>query len=414
MITWISTGSYTDSYPVTFGGIQLGEFSVLEELANKKYSLPIHLIVVRQKGQKNKEKLFAGNLCVYRVKKPYSFKYSTDTEFRTAFAIRAKEIVHRLLVYKKTQLIQLCSVVPARCFLEWDILNNFAPKKSPKLIYTIHNSLTLAENPCGAFVAKTEEWETQKKAEIEVIKGVDVLICTSRSFKKFISKKYGIDRKIFYIPNTVGSYTFFKKIKKNENPQWSKTILFLGRLSREKRVDRVVEIFSYLIRGGHDYSLIIAGDGEEKDWIKKMIIEKGLKISRKKEPLPATVHMVGMITGETKWNILKSSRLMICLSDYEVSPLIGYEALALGVPIIASSLDQWKELVDDGINGFIVDGDDIELVARKIALIIESNTVYRKISLENIKKYKSKYDSKIIAKMRYGLVYAPLLNGDLK
>jgi hypothetical protein len=188
MITWISTGSYTDSYPVTFGGIQTSEFSILEELANQKHTPQINLITIRQRGQKKKEEMFAGKICIYRINKPYSFKRSTDTEFRTAFAIKAKEIVHKLFVYQKTQLIQLCSAIPARCFLEWDMLNSFCQEKRPKFVYTIHNSLTLVDSPAGNFITKPEEWKIQKKAELEVINGVDVAICTSRSFKDFISK----------------------------------------------------------------------------------------------------------------------------------------------------------------------------------------------------------------------------------
>jgi len=409
MITFISTGSYTDRYPVAFGGIQISEFSIMEELAIKGYHSPINLIVIKQKGQKKEEKLFNGRLHVHRIDKPYHFSHSTDTEFRIAFAIEAKKITHKLIVNQGRQIVQLCSAVPARSFLEWDMVDSFCEEKRPKFVYSIHNSLTLVDKPSGVFATKTKEWNVQKKAELEVISKADKVICTSQSFKDFILKRYKPNKDIIYIPNSVGPYDFFKRIKKDDNPQWSKTILFLGRLSQEKRIDRVVEIFDWLIKSSYNYSLVIAGDGEERDKIINLIKKKGLRFSKKLQPLPATVHMVGMITGRKKWKVLKSSRLMICLSDYEVSPLVGYEALALGVPIIASNLDQWKELVDMGRNGFIVDGDDVKGVAEKIVEIIESDIIYRNMSLENTKKYKNDYDSEIIAKRRFDLVYGPLL-----
>ena len=163
MIVWVSTGSYTDQYPVSFGGIQTGEFSVLEEFARQRLIKPLHLVVIGQSGQKKEEKLFRGNLQVHRILKPYPFGSSTDTEFRTAFAIEAKKIVHKLLVENKIKVIQLCSTVPARCFMEWDIHDSFSGRKKPKFVYSVHNALTLAGKPAGSFVSKADEWHIQKK-----------------------------------------------------------------------------------------------------------------------------------------------------------------------------------------------------------------------------------------------------------
>lgn len=119
--------------------------------------------------------------------------------------------------------------------------------------------------------------------------------------------------------------------------------------------------------------------------------------------------MVGILTGDFKWKIFKAARLLVSLSEHEVSPLAGYESLALGVPIIASDIDQWRELVEDGENGFIVDNKNIRKVAEKIIKTIESSATYERISQANREKYKNNYDSKIIARRRYELVYLPLL-----
>ena len=409
MIVWVSTGSYTDQYPVSFGGIQTGEFSVLEEFARQRLIKPLHLVVIGQSGQKKEEKLFRGNLQVHRILKPYPFGSSTDTEFRTAFAIEAKKIVHKLLVENKIKVIQLCSTVPARCFMEWDIHDSFSGRKKPKFVYSVHNALTLAGKPAGSFVSKADEWHIQKKAELEVIKRADKVICTSKSFKDFISKKYSFKNNLFFIPNTVGPSSFFEKINRLENPQWSKTILCLGRLSKEKRVDRVIEAFKILIQKGLNYSLVIAGDGEQKEEIRKLISINHLNFSNSLNLLPKTVHMIGMITGIAKWRILRSSRVIACLSDYEVSPLVGYESLALGVPIVASDLDQWKELVDHGRNGFIVDRFKCQEIANCLAKILESDEIYSKMSFYSRREYKEKYDSRIITQKRYKLIYKSLL-----
>lgn len=271
MITWISTGSYTDCYPVTFGGIQIGEFSVLEEISRQKLIGTIHLIVVRQPRQKKEEYLLERSLHVHRIDKPYLFERSTDTEFRTTFSIGAKKITHQLVLEGKTRIFQLCSVVPARSFLDWDMRDSFDRKKRPKFVYSVHNALTLIDEPQGSFLTKKEEWQAQKNAEIEVIKRADKVICTSHSFQDFLTKKYGLNKNIVSIPNTVGPYEFFRKIKGFNGPQWSKVILFLGRLSKEKRVDLVVETFALLIKMGYDYSLFIVGDGDEKGRIEELI-----------------------------------------------------------------------------------------------------------------------------------------------
>lgn len=410
MITWISTGSYTDQYPASFGGIQTGEFSVVEEIARLGLAKPVYIVTLKQGIQKSEEQYSNGKIRVFRVQKPYTFKESTDTQFRTAFGIKAKEIAHKQLVQHKSSLFQLCSAVSGRTFLSWDMNDSFPKNRRPVFVYSIHNALALTNKPTASYVSKVDDWRIQKEAELYCIRNSHKSICTSEWFRRNLIEEYGLDsNRIVYLPNTVGRSERYEKISTLKDGQWKKTILYLGRLAPEKGIDKAIRVFKYLLDQGKKYSLVIAGEGSQKDALIKQTKELRIKISNELPPEPGTVHFLGLITGDNKWKIFKSSRTLISLSDYEVSPLVGYEGLALGVPMVVSDIPQWREIVVDAHNGFNIQLGDVKSIGESIKTIIESDALYKKFFHNNVKRYKDKFDARIVAKKRWELIYEPFL-----
>lgn len=411
MITWISTGSFTDEYPASSGGIQTCEFSIADQLARQKIISPVHIVVIKQNGQTAEESLFDSNLRVLRIPKPYSYANATDTEFRTAFAIRAKQIAHNLVISGKSKIFQLTSAVSGRSFIDWDLKGSFSKELQPKFVYAVHNPLALTDYPIGTYSNKRDEWKVQKDAEEYLIEKADTISCASSWFRKSLIDKYGLDEnKIKYIPNTVGPFQYYKLQQAIKSDRWKKTILYLGRLAPEKRVDRVIRLFKLLIEQGKEYSLIIAGDGSEQSNLERLIDKLGLRLLKSLPPQPKCVHMLGLVTGEDKWRIFKSCRILVTLSEHEVSSLVGYEALALGIPLIVSSIPQWNDIVENEKNGFVISGSDLVQTSNAVVRLIESDKLHSQMSEANERKYMSFFDSEIVARTRFEKVYSPLLN----
>jgi glycosyltransferase involved in cell wall biosynthesis len=69
--------------------------------------------------------------------------------------------------------------------------------------------------------------------------------------------------------------------------------------------------------------------------------------------------------------LLHSSQIAVLSSYWEGLPQVVPQACAAGVPIVATRVDGTPEVVRDGVNGFLVEPGDVELMAEKINYLLE-------------------------------------------
>ena len=111
----------------------------------------------------------------------------------------------------------------------------------------------------------------------------------------------------------------------------------LGRLTREKGVDT-------LLRAWGSEALQIVGDGEERAALERMA--------------PSSVSFRGAIPAAEVPDLLARARALVIPSRSEVLPRVVIEAFAAGVPVLASRVGGLPEMVQDGVNGLLVNLDD--------------------------------------------------------
>ena len=109
------------------------------------------------------------------------------------------------------------------------------------------------------------------------------------------------------------------------------------------------------IRKGADVSLVAVGDGPDLERHRALSAELGL--SSVVEFRPATAEVLQVIAGVD---------LLVVASDYEGQPLVVMEALALGVPVVATAVGRVPELVTPSVGRVVTPGDP-EALATAIA-----------------------------------------------
>ncbi len=119
----------------------------------------------------------------------------------------------------------------------------------------------------------------------------------------------------------------------------NKMLLFIGRLSEEKRVDT---IFRAISLAKQNWRVIIIGDGDQRDELVKLAkclhLEKQVDFHGwKKEP----------------WKRVENVSALVLASDYEAFPLVAIESLAAGIPVISTPVDGITEIIKPGVNGFL-------------------------------------------------------------
>lgn len=128
--------------------------------------------------------------------------------------------------------------------------------------------------------------------------------------------------------------------------QPSDYLLFVGRISPEKRLDRAIEI---ALRTGRKLKVAAKIYDEDRSYFQTSI-EPMLQASK------SFVEFVGEVGGKDKDELIGNAYALLFPIDWpEPFGLVMIEALACGTPVIAWRNGSVPEIIQDGVNGFVVD-----------------------------------------------------------
>lgn len=124
------------------------------------------------------------------------------------------------------------------------------------------------------------------------------------------------------------------------------TICMVGRLNRQKRYDRAVEVAHRLKADGLDFELWILGEGELRSTIESQIKEYGLE---------ETVLLEGFV--KPPYPYVSQADLFLCTSESEGLPLVIAEAFCMGIPVVSTNVTGPTELLGDSEYGLLTEED---------------------------------------------------------
>lgn len=144
-------------------------------------------------------------------------------------------------------------------------------------------------------------------------------------------------------------------------PKGAPVLLFVGSLSREKRVDRVLETVRSVSDHVADLRLWIVGDGPERFALEAQAHALGLT---------GSVTFVG--TCEDVASYMAAADVLMLLSDTEGIPAVLLEAAYLGLPAVATLVGGIRECVLDGETGLLVPPNDASAVEAALIRLLMS------------------------------------------
>jgi glycosyltransferase involved in cell wall biosynthesis len=126
----------------------------------------------------------------------------------------------------------------------------------------------------------------------------------------------------------------------------------VGRLDKQKGLDVLIEAYSWLNPKAHKAKLWFVGDGDLRTWLHELVRREGLldyvKFLGFRKDIP---------------QILSAADVFVLPSRFEAMPLSIIEAMAMGLPCIVSDTGENAFMVEDGVNGFIVQIEDVKALA---------------------------------------------------
>ncbi len=156
------------------------------------------------------------------------------------------------------------------------------------------------------------------------------------------------------------------------------------RMSRGKALTRGIKAFAETFRSYDDVIWYIAGDGPERG-----NIEEAIKV----EGLEGRIILLG--NQANPYPYMKNADLLILISYFEAAPMVYNEAKALRVPIFSTETASTREMIEDGVEGFICENSedgikfafaDIMKNREKIGQVKENLRDYRASNEESLRK----------------------------
>ena len=162
------------------------------------------------------------------------------------------------------------------------------------------------------------------------------------------------------LPNGVEVDRFANAVPARDVPAGRK-LLFVGRLEPRKGLPFAMRAFALLASRYPDLSLIVVGDGPERHAV---------------DVLPAAlrnrVHMMGKVTYEALPTYHRASDIFISpATGAESFGIVLVEAMAAGLPVVASNIPGYREVARDGRESLLVKPSDADALAQGIAHLLD-------------------------------------------
>jgi glycosyltransferase involved in cell wall biosynthesis len=159
-------------------------------------------------------------------------------------------------------------------------------------------------------------------------------------------------------------------------------VITTGRLTKLKGWEFMIDAYCIFMKEVTDSLFLIVGDGEDSQLVNNYVMAKGLKNN---------VILTGVKKMHEISQLLNASNLFIMGSYKEGWSTSLSEAIACGVPSCVTNFSSAKDIIKEGINGYVIDEHNTDLFAEKMikALRIERpvyNENVRIFSVDNLEK----------------------------
>jgi len=217
---------------------------------------------------------------------------------------------------------------------------------------------------------KSKYWVLLRRLAYKRIFAIVALNPEEKSFYKSLNPRS------VYIPNPVRT---LKLSPKYDNSNKSKIILSVGRFSSEKGFDLIIPIASKFLKNKENWKFRLIGDGP---------LREDLIIKIKNNNLENKVEIEGFKRSIEE--DYANAAILLMTSFQECFPLVLLEAMSMGVPCVSFNCPTGpKFIIEDGLDGFLVEPLDIDSVVERLELLAENEELRCKmgnIAAANIKK----------------------------
>lgn len=165
-------------------------------------------------------------------------------------------------------------------------------------------------------------------------------------------------------------------------------VLFVGYLDTFKGIFELVDAFYEVNKENKNAMLMMVGEGPKENELKKKVSNLGLERS---------VIFMGNLKPKEIHHYYQAADIFVLPSHTEGLPLVIIEAMACGLPVVATNVGGIPELITEGFNGFLIPPKNKEKLIKTLTILINDKKLRKKISKKSVEKIE--YDFNINKKI---------------
>lgn len=198
----------------------------------------------------------------------------------------------------------------------------------------------------------------------------DAVIAVSNYERRLISETFHFnEQRITHVPNGINAKNFMGVARGISSPK--KSILYVGRLEEYKGVQYLIGAFPNVREKEKDAQLLIVGVGSQKRKLVSLAESLGVQDD---------VHFLGTVSDAELANLYSTSNLFVMPSEYEAFCIAMVEAMAYGLPIIATRVGGMPELIGNNLRGLLINyPPDVKTLAEMESYLLKDSDFSSKI-----------------------------------
>lgn len=228
------------------------------------------------------------------------------------------------------------------------------------------------------------------------LRTVDRLVVISSAMRTEVLAAGFSESQVLQIPDGVDVQAFEPATSKQSSQ--GKQIVYVGRLSFEKGPDVLIDAFRLLVKRHHKMvQLTFVGDGGLRQLLERQVKDCGLK------------HLVQFLGNASDVRpYLHAADAYVLPSRSEGLSVALLEAMACGLPVVATRSGGPVDVVEDGTNGLLVEPEDPEALAGAIQRVLDDRHLACQLGCQARRTVEEKYSLQSVAE-RYIRLYSKLL-----
>jgi glycosyltransferase involved in cell wall biosynthesis len=202
------------------------------------------------------------------------------------------------------------------------------------------------------------------------------VVVNSRAGFQYLVDRVGVDEnRIVLVPNAIGPPSV-----EQPSGDGAPAVGFIGRLVTAKRPDLLIHAFSLVAARDPGVELLILGKGPERAALEELGVRLGIT---------DRIRFVGAVREVDTW--LRRMSCLVLPSAVEGFPNVAMEAIAAGIPVVASPAGDVRNIVRNGETGYLFEGDSPAELAELIERVLGDELLRERVRESGRQFIESRY-----------------------